>query len=102
MTDEEKKKVEDLVNEKIKATLPVSFEEMPIEKARELGAMGVFGDKYGEVVKVYTVGDEHYGIFSRELCGGPHVTNTSELGHFKIQKEEAVSAGVRRIKAILE
>ncbi len=101
MTDEEKKKVEDLVNEQINKALPVSWEEMPIEKARELGAIGVFGEKYGDLVKVYTVGDAQHGVFSREMCGGPHVKNTSELGHFKIVKEEAVSAGVRRIKAVL-
>ncbi|MDD5050206.1 MAG: alanine--tRNA ligase [Candidatus Pacebacteria bacterium] len=103
MTPEEIKKVEDFVNEKITEKLLVSFEEMPIEKARELKAIGVFGDKYGELVKVYSIGSEKTGIVSMELCGGPHVTNTSELkGTFKIQKEEAVSAGVRRIKAVLE
>lgn len=102
MTDEEKKQVEELVNQKIKEALPVSFEEMPLEKARSLGAIGVFGDKYDEVVNVYKIGDEKTGIFSMEICGGPHVKNTSELGHFKIAKEEAVSAGVRRIKAVLE
>ncbi len=102
MTDEQKKKVEDMVNDAIKSNYPVSWTEMPIEKARELGAIGVFGDKYGEVVKVYSVGDEKTGVFSRELCGGPHVTETGTLGTFKIQKEEAVSAGVRRIKAVLE
>ncbi len=103
MTDEEKKKVEEIVNKKIAEALPVTFQEIPIEKAHGLGAIGVFGDKYGEVVKVYTVGNEQTGIFSMELCGGPHVTNTSELkGTFKIQKEEAVSSGVRRIKAVLE
>lgn len=103
MTDDEKIKVEEWVNEKIKAALPVSWKEMKIEDAKDLGAIGVFGDKYGEVVKVYTIGDEKTGIASRELCGGPHVSNTSELkGTFRIQKEEAVSAGVRRIKAVLE
>lgn len=102
MTDEQKKQVEDLVNKNIKAALPVSFEEMPLEKAREIGAIGVFGDKYSERVNVYKIGDEKTGVFSMEICGGPHVKNTSELGHFKISKEEAVSAGVRRIKAVLE
>ena len=97
MTDEQKKQTEDLVNEKINEALPVSYEDLPIEEARKTGAMGLFGDKYGEVVRVYSIGD-----FSTELCGGPHVKNTSELGHFKIMKEEAVSAGVRRIKAVLE
>lgn len=101
MTDDEKKRVEDLVNEQITKNLPVSFEEMPLEKAREIGATGVFGEKYADVVKVYTMGD-HASPFSQEICGGPHVTNTGTLGHLKIAKEEAVSAGVRRIKAILE
>ena len=101
MTDEQKLEVEKIVNEAIQKNYPVSWSEMPIEKARELGAIGVFGDKYGEIVKVYSVGDEVTGVFSRELCGGPHVENTGTLGVFKIQKEEAVSAGVRRIKAVL-
>ncbi len=101
MTDEEKKKVEDIVNEKIKAALPVGFTEMPKEEAEKV-ATHAFNEKYGDIVKVYSIGNEKTGYFSREFCGGPHVTNTSELGVFKIQKEEAVSAGVRRIKAILE
>jgi alanyl-tRNA synthetase len=103
MTDEQKKQVEDLVNEKIKANLPVTWEEMPLEKAREIGAVGVFGEKYGETVKVYSIGNRETGeFFSQEICGGPHVEHTGVLGHFKIAKEEAVSAGVRRIKATLE
>ncbi len=97
MTDEEKQKVEDLVNEKIKENLPVKMEEMTVEEAKDSGAIGVFGDKYGEKVKVYSIGD-----FSKEICGGPHVENTSQLGHFRIKKESASSAGVRRIKAVLE
>jgi len=101
MTDEEKKKVEDLVNEKIQEALPVSYEDLPIEEARKRNPIGLFGDKYGDIVRVYTIG-ENDKKWSIELCGGPHVKNTSELGHFKILKEEAVSAGVRRIKAILE
>ena len=101
MTSEEIGRVEDLVNQKIKEALPVSFEEMPIQKAREIGAHGVFGEKYDDIVRVYTVGNPT-DIFSIEICGGPHVKNTGELGHFKIIKEEAVSAGVRRIKAVLE
>lgn len=96
MTDEQKQKVEELVNQKIKENLDVEMEEMPVEEARERGATGVFGDKYGEKVKVYSIGD-----FSKEICGGPHVENTKELGNFKILKEEACSAGVRRIKAVL-
>ena len=102
MTDEQKKKVEDLVNLKIKEGLPVTYKEMPKEEAEKTGAIHAFGEKYGDIVKVYTIGDENTGIFSREFCGGPHVENTSVLGDFKIQKEEAVSAGVRRIKAVLE
>ena len=101
MTDEEKKMTEDLVNEKIKEALPVIYEDLPLEEARGRDAMGLFGDKYGDIVRVYTIG-EGAKKWSTELCGGPHVKNTSELGHFKIVKEEAVSAGVRRIKAILE
>ncbi len=97
MTPEQIKETEDLVNEAIKAQLPVHYEEMPIEKAREIGASGVFDSKYEDMVKVYFMGD-----FSREICGGPHVENTGELGHFKITKEESSSAGVRRIKAVLE
>lgn len=102
MSEEEKKEVEDIVNKVIKESLPVSFQEMKIGEAKEAGALGVFGEKYGEKVKVYKIGDEKRGIFSMELCGGPHIENTGKLGHFKIVKEEAVSAGVRRIKAILQ
>src|SRR5581483_3252540 len=102
MTDEQKKAVEDLVNSKIEANLPVSFKEMSKEEAEKTGAVHAFGEKYGDVVKVYSIGDEKNGYFSREFCGGPHVERTGILGHFKITKEEAVSAGVRRIKAVLE
>ena len=97
MTKEQLKQVEDIVNEQIKRDLPVTCEEMTLEEAKKSGAMGLFENKYGEKVKVYTIGD-----FSKEICGGPHVTHTGELGHFKILKEESSSAGVRRIKAILE
>ena len=97
MTDEEKKKVEDLVNEYIKMDIPVERLEMKKEEALNIGAEAMFLDKYGDVVTVYKIGD-----VSVELCGGPHVARTRELGHFKIKKEEASSAGVRRIKAILE
>ncbi len=93
--------VENFINDIIKEDLPVSFEEMTIEKARELNAMGVFGSKYGERVKVYTIGEGN-NVVSREICGGPHVEHTGVLGIFKIQKEEASSSGVRRIKAILK
>ena len=95
------KDVENFVNGIIKKDLPVSFEEVTLEKARELNAMGVFESKYGEKVKVYTVG-EGDGVVSREICGGPHAEKTGILGHFKIIKEESSSSGVRRIKAILE
>jgi len=101
MTGEQIKDVENFVNGIIKEDLPVSCEEMTLEKAKELNAMGVFESKYGERVKVYTIGSGD-NIVSREICGGPHVERTGVLGHFKIQKEESSSSGVRRIKAILE
>jgi alanyl-tRNA synthetase len=101
MTGEQIKDVENFVNGIIKEDLPVSFEEMSLEKARELNAMGVFESKYGERVKVYTVGSGK-NIASREICGGPHVEHTGILGHFKIVKEESSSSGIRRIRAILE
>lgn len=98
---EQLKQVEDLVNQKIREGLEVKVEMMPLKKAMELGAMAEFGEKYGDTVKVYTVWNpKTKEIFSRELCGGPHVTNTKEIGHFKILKEESVAAGIRRIKAI--
>ncbi len=95
LTEEELKKIEDLVNEKIKAELEVKCEEMPPAEAMKQGALGAFGHKYGDVVKVYSINN-----FSKEICAGPHVGNTRELGHFKILKEESSSSGVRRIKAI--
>ena len=97
MTEEEKQKTEDLVNEYIQMAIPVEKLEMKKDEAIAQGAEAMFLDKYGDIVSVYKIGD-----VSMELCGGPHVHNTSELGHFKIKKEEASSAGVRRIKAILE
>ena len=97
MTDEEKQKVEDLVNEWIKEGLEVSYTEMSKEDAIKSGAECMFIEKYPDRVTVYTIGN-----VSKELCGGPHVKNTKELGHFKIKKEEASSSGIRRIKAILE
>ena len=102
MTDEEKKKVEDIVNEKIKSALPVHMVVLPKAEAEKTGALHFFGDKYGDQVQVYFIGDSLESAFSKEFCGGPHVENTGELGVFKIQKEEAVSQGVRRIKAVLE
>jgi len=97
MTPEEIQKVEELVNEAISKDIPVKCEEMTLDDAQKAGALGVFGEKYGDKVKVYSVLD-----FSREICGGPHASATGELGHFRIVKEEASSAGVRRIKAVLE
>ena len=97
LTDEEKTKVEDLVNEWIKEGIDVTVEEMPKDEAIKSGAECMFIEKYPDIVTVYSIGN-----ISKELCGGPHVKNTSELGHFKIKKEEASSAGVRRIKAVLE
>ncbi len=97
VTKEELDEVEKIVNEQIAKDLSVICEEMSLEEAKNSGAIGLFENKYGDKVKVYTIGD-----FSKEICGGPHVTNTAQLGHFKIKKEEASSSGVRRIKAILE
>ena len=102
MTDEEKKAVEDQVNEWIKADLPVVYDEYDKDYARnELHAHGQFWDKYPEKLKVYTIGDFDQPI-SREVCGGPHVEHTGAIGHFTIKKEESSSAGVRRIKAVIE
>ena len=104
MTDDEKKAVEDLVNEQIYKALPVSYEDIPLEEAEKRGAIGLFEEKYGDKVRVYQIGQGD-SKFSLEFCGGPHVSNTSELGEngarFKIKKEEAVAAGIRRIKAVL-
>jgi len=97
MTPIQIKQVEDIVNAKIAEKIPVISQEMTLDEAKKQGAMGVFEHKYGEKVKVFEIGD-----FSKEICGGPHVANTSELGHFKIQKEESSSAGIRRIKAVLQ
>lgn len=102
LTDEEKKNVEDWVNDKIKRGLNVVRRELPLAEAEKIGAEMEFGAKYPEIVSVYFVEDGEGNAISKEFCGGPHVSNTSELGHFKIQKEEASSQGVRRIKAILE
>jgi alanyl-tRNA synthetase len=101
LTDEQIKKVEDIVNEQIQKSLPVTMQEMSLDEAKPSGAHGIFDDRYGNKVKVYTIGDPA-SPFSCEICGGPHVKNTSELGHFKIIKEESSSAGVRRIKAVLK
>lgn len=98
---EEKQKVEDWVNDKIKRGLNVVRKEMPLVEAQKIGAQMEFGAKYPEIVSVYFVEDMDGGVISKEFCGGPHVENTKELGVFKIQKEEASSQGVRRIKAVL-
>ncbi len=97
MTPEEVARVQEIVNEHIAAALPVTVEEMPLEQAKVSGAIGLFESKYDQNVKVYTMGGA-----SKEICGGPHAGNTAELGKFKIKKEESSSAGVRRIKAVLE
>lgn len=97
LTQEQLKEIEDEVNKNISNDIPVVCENMTLGQARNSGATGVFGDKYGEDVSVYTIGD-----VSREICGGPHAKSTGQLGKFKIIKEESSSAGVRRIKAILE
>lgn len=110
MTEEQKRKVEELVNRAIEKDFPVCREEMTVEEAKNKQSIGLFGDKYGAKVSVYTVGnpaaapiaEENSLAFSREICGGPHVERTGILGKFRIAKEEAVSAGVRRIKAVLE
>lgn len=121
LTDEQKQKVEDLVNEAIKKDLPISFQEMSLDEAKKMGAMGVFEAKYGDKVKVYKIGPSTGSgqapstgsgqtsksltleqSFSCEICGGPHVKRTGELGHFKIKKEQSSGAGVRRIKAVLK
>lgn len=96
ITPDELKEVESIVNAQIDHNLPVSWQEMSVDAAKQGGAIGLFGDRYGERVKVYQMGD-----FSKEICGGPHAESTGELGHFKIMKEEAVASGVRRIRAVL-
>ena len=96
MTKEEIQAVEDMVNDIISKKVPVVCEEMSVEEARDKGAVGVFGSRYGEVVKVYTMGE-----YSMEICGGPHAANTGDLGKFTITKEQSSSSGIRRIKAIL-
>jgi alanyl-tRNA synthetase len=97
LTADELKKVEELVNKKIKEAVDVERKEMPFEQAKKLGAEMEFGAKYPDVVSVYFIGD-----FSKEFCGGPHVENTKDIGRFKIIKEEGIAAGVRRIKAVVE
>jgi len=104
LTDQQKEKIEKIINEAIEKKLPITCEEMPVDKAKKQGAMGIFDSKYGKKVKVYTVGDCQIkkDSFSCEICAGPHVKDTGKLGHFKIIKEQSSSSGVRRIKAVLE
>ncbi len=102
LTEEEIKKIEDWMNDKIKLSLPVSREEMPLDQAISSGAQSEFGLKYPEMVSVYTIGKKGKTWTSREICTGPHVNNTKELGSFKITKEESVAAGIRRIKAVVK
>ena len=97
MTKEQVTEVENIVNEQIQRKLSVTFDEMTVEEAKAQGAIGLFGDKYDERVRVYSVGD-----FSKEICGGPHAVNTADLGEFKIKKEQSSSRGIRRIKAVLK
>jgi alanyl-tRNA synthetase len=101
MTADEIAQVEAIVNEQIKRDLPVSMKVMNLEDAKAGGAMALFGEKYEAQVKVYSIGDETSGIFSREVCGGPHVERTGVIGNFKIQKEQSSSSGVRRVRAVI-
>jgi alanyl-tRNA synthetase len=101
MTPEELEKTEQIVNDAIAHDWPMQVSEMTPEQAFDAGALGAFGDRYGPVVTVYTAGDPDGEWYSKEICGGPHVTRTGELGHFRIVKEESSSAGVRRIRAVL-
>ena len=103
LTPEEIKKIETIMNEKIMSSLTVTRSEIPLKDALTSGAQSEFGAKYPELVSVYTIEDnkEKSGFFSKEICTGPHVSNTAELGSFKILKEESVAAGIRRIKAVV-
>jgi alanyl-tRNA synthetase len=101
MTQDEIERVEAIVNEQIRRDLPVSMKVMSLDEAKAGGAMALFGEKYESQVKVYTIGDETVGVFSREVCGGPHVERTGVIGSFKIQKEQSSSQGVRRIRAVI-
>ncbi len=102
LTDEEKQRVENIINEKIREDLPVSFKEMEKKDAEKTGALHFFKQKYPEKVRVYYVGKTFQDAYSKEFCGGPHVTHTGEIGEVKVQKEEAVAAGVRRIRVVLK
>jgi alanyl-tRNA synthetase len=102
VTAEERAEIERIVNEAIDHDWPMSFREVPTDEAFAEGALGAFGDKYGDTVKVYTAGDPAGEWYSKEICGGPHVEHTGVLGRFRIKKEESSSAGVRRIRAVIE
>jgi alanyl-tRNA synthetase len=106
VTSEQIAEVEKIVNEEIAKDLPMTWQERNTKEALATGVLGAFGDKYGETVKVYTAGDPNGEWFSQEICGGPHVDHTGQLGEdgkqFKITKEESSSAGIRRIKAVLK
>jgi alanyl-tRNA synthetase len=102
MTQEEIGKVQNIVNEQITKDLPVRMDMMSLDEAKAAGAMALFGEKYESQVKVYTVGNSPADYFSKEVCGGPHVERTGGMGRFVIQKEQSSSAGVRRIRAVLE
>jgi len=97
LTDEQLRRVEELVNEAIAADYAVCVDQMSLEEAQASGALAFFGERYGERVNVYSIGE-----FSKEVCGGPHVEHTGQLGHFKIQKQESIGRGLRRIRAVLE
>jgi alanyl-tRNA synthetase len=97
LSEDQLAEVERIVNEQIVKGVDITYEEMTVEGARRLGAIGLFGERYGDRVRVYSVEG-----FSKEICGGPHVENTRELGRFRIVKEEAVAAGIRRIRAVLD
>ncbi|PIT92366.1 MAG: alanine--tRNA ligase [Candidatus Harrisonbacteria bacterium CG10_big_fil_rev_8_21_14_0_10_42_17] len=102
MTDEEKERVETLVNGWIQKDVPMGFQEMPLEEAKKTGALHFFKAKYPDKVKIYYIGHDLESAISKEFCGGPHVTHTGEIGSFKIKKEEAVAAGVRRIRGVVD
>ena len=102
LADEQKQEIEIWINQQIAKDLPVSCNSVSLIKAKEEGALAFFGEKYGEKVNVYTIGNEKTGIVSKEVCGGPHVARTGVLELFKLGKEETVSAGVRRVYAFLK
>jgi alanyl-tRNA synthetase len=102
LTEDEIKEVEDLVNEQIQKDLPVSFEAINLSKATKEGALAFFGEKYDQKVKVYTVGDSKDAWFSKEVCGGPHVSSTSEIGRVNIFRQDKIGAGIMRLYAKLE